>query len=148
MNVLFIGKTPSPIVEILLEYECQVFDQQCPISVAFLEMNNIDFVISYRYRHMVNRSIIEYLNGKIINLHISLLPWNRGADPNLWSFLEDTPKGVTIHYIDEGLDTGEILVQKDVSYDMNDTLRSSYNRLSATIEDLFRIYWPDIRNGG
>jgi len=147
MNVLFLGKTPSPIFDILLEYECQVFEQQGPINVAFLEMNSIDFVVSYRYRHIVNRSIIEYLNGRIINLHISMLPWNRGADPNLWSFLDDTPKGVTIHYIEEGLDTGEILVQKEISYDVNETLLATYDRLSAEIEDLFRLHWPDIVTG-
>ncbi len=62
----------------------------------------------------------------------------------MWSFLEDTPKGVTIHYVDEGLDTGEILKQREVNYYANDTLRSTYNRLSAAIEDFFRMHWPDI----
>ena len=44
---------------------------------------------------------------------MSYLPWNRGADPNFWSILEDTPKGVTIHIMDESIDTGDILYQKD-----------------------------------
>jgi methionyl-tRNA formyltransferase len=147
MNVLFLGKIPSPIVDILFENGCKIFAQESPISMEFLEENAFEFALSYRYRHLIKRSAIQYLNGRIVNLHISLLPWNRGADPNLWSFLEDTPKGVTIHYVDEGLDTGEILVQKDVNYYMNDTLRSTYSRLSATIEDLFRIHWPDIISG-
>ena len=144
MNVLFLGITPSPIVDILFEDGCKIFTQENPISTDILKENDIEFAVSYRYRHLIKGPVIQHLNGRIINLHISLLPWNRGADPNLWSFLEDTPKGVTIHYIDEGLDTGEILVQKDVNYYMNDTLRSTYSRLSARIEDLFRIHWPDI----
>jgi len=84
----------------------------------------------------------------VINLHISLLPWNKGADPNLWSFLEDTPKGVTIHYVDRGVDTGDILAQQQVDYLPEDTLRTSYDRLSKAIEDLFKRVWPDIRAGG
>ena len=63
-------------------------------------------------------------------MHISLLPWNRGYHPNIWSFLEDTPKGVTIHYINEGIDTGDIIVQKEIVIDEDkETLKSSYEIL-------------------
>lgn len=147
MNVLFLGISPSPVVSTLKKYRCEVFEYEDPIEPIYLEENEIEFAVSYRYRHIVKRPIIEYLEGKIINLHISLLPWNRGSDPNQWSFLEDTPKGVTIHCIDEGLDTGDILVQKEVEYNPDDTLRTSYNRLSAEIEDLFQKSWPDIQCG-
>ncbi len=84
---------------------------------------------------------------RIINLHISYLPWNRGADPNLWSFLDNAPKGVTTHYIDAGLDTGRILIQEEISFRYNDTPRTSYERLAAAIEILFRKSWPRIREG-
>jgi methionyl-tRNA formyltransferase len=75
------------------------------------------------------------------------LPWNKGADPNLWSFLENTPKGVTIHYLDEGIDTGDILAQKEVQMRDDDTLKTSYERLSTEIEQLFEFVWPKIKNG-
>ena len=38
-------------------------------------------------------------------MHISYLPFNRGAHPNYWSFKDNSPKGVTIHFIDNGIDT-------------------------------------------
>ena len=82
-----------------------------------------------------------------MNFHISLLPWNRGADPNLWSFLEDTPKGVSIHYIDDGIDTGDILAQREVPHQREDTLRTSYDRLSETMLTLFKEVWPTLRAG-
>ncbi|MFN6960931.1 MAG: formyltransferase family protein, partial [Rhodocyclaceae bacterium] len=75
------------------------------------------------------------------------LPWNRGADPNLWSFIEDTPKGVTIHYLDEGIDTGDIVVQKQATFSENDTLRTSYDKLQKEIQQLFRDNWASIRQG-
>ena len=78
----------------------------------------------------------------------SLLPWNRGADPNLWSFLKDTPKGVTIHYVDKGLDTGDIIAQTEVFFDPAvETLASTYQTLSDEIVKLFRKHWPQIMKG-
>lgn len=106
-----------------------------------------DFLISYGYRHIIKSDILALFFQKAINLHISYLPWNRGSDPNLWSFLENTPKGVTIHYLDDGLDTGDIIAQKKVNHQPDDTLETSYNRLAEKIEQLFRQVWPEIRSG-
>lgn len=106
-----------------------------------------DYVISYNYKHIIGKDVIELVSGRIINLHTSLLPWNKGADPNLWSFIEDTPKGVTIHHIDSGIDTGEILFQKGVFFDeKSETLRSSYKVLHDEIQKLFISNWDDIKN--
>ena len=83
-----------------------------------------------------------------INLHISLLPWNKGADPNLWSFLEDTPKGVTIHLIDKKIDKGSILLQREVNMDIeHETLRSSFQKLLDAIEELFMENWEPFKAG-
>jgi len=76
------------------------------------------------------------------------LPWNRGANPNFWSFVEKTPKGVTIHKIDEGLDTGPIILQKEIEIDdRKNTFRSSYEVLHSIIQELFRKNYLDIMNG-
>lgn len=86
--------------------------------------------------------------GNIINLHISYLPWNRGSSPNIWSFIDDTPRGVTIHKIDIGLDTGDIIFQKNVSFDENkETLFSSYKKLNEEVVDLLKKHWQEIYKG-
>ena len=110
-------------------------------------LKDIDIIVSYGCKHIIKKKLIDRFRNRIINLHISFLPYNRGADPNLWSFLEDTPKGVTIHLIDEGIDTGNILIQREVAMSPTDTLRTSYARLSESIEELFREVWPQIRAG-
>lgn len=60
---------------------------------------------------------------------MSYLPYNKGTHPNYWSFIENTPKGVMIHEIDKGIDTGNIIVQKKIK--LNIFLRknsdTSYN---------------------
>ena len=61
--------------------------------------------------------------------------------------MEDTPKGVTIHEIDEGIDTGDIFTQKQVKFKNNETLSSSYNKLKVEIETLFINSFKDIFNG-
>ena len=96
-----------------------------------------DWIISYGYRHIINQQIINASKNPIINLHISYLPFNRGAHPNYWSFKDNTPKGVTIHFIDRGIDTGPILLQKKCTFIKSDTLSTSYLKLKSEIERLF-----------
>jgi methionyl-tRNA formyltransferase len=106
-----------------------------------------EFIVSYNYRYILPKSIIDVVNGQAINLHISLLPYNKGSHPNVWSFLEDTPKGVTIHYIDEGIDTGDILIQREVYIDENrETLKSAYEILHHEIQMLFCENWQNVKN--
>jgi len=108
-------------------------------------LKDIDFVVSYGYRHIVKPEVIEMFTPKIINMHISLLPWNRGSDPNFWSWKEDTKKGVTIHQMDEGLDTGPILFQEHAYFSQGEhTLKSTYDCLSHTIECLFKFAYKDL----
>jgi methionyl-tRNA formyltransferase len=148
MNVLNLGIIPSPLTPIIAASGCRVIEYCDEIDLFFLKNNSVDFIISYRYRHVIRKKIIDYLPKKIINLHISLLPWNKGADPNLWSFLEDTRKGISIHHIDEGIDTGDIIFQKEIFFDeKNETLASSYKKLNSEIIDLFKINWPLIKKG-
>ena len=111
------------------------------------DLDGVGIVVSYGYRHILKRDALDRIGGRGVNLHISLLPWNRGADPNLWSFLEDTPKGVTIHRLEEGIDTGEIIAQREVQMRGDDTLRTSYARLTDAVEDLFFDVWPTLRSG-
>ena len=66
---------------------------------------------------------------KIINLHIGYLPYNRGAHPNFWSFMDNTPTGVTIHEIDKNIDTGKIIYQKIVDFEFY----KNYKRLTFKI---------------
>lgn len=145
MKVLVLGKTESPISPVIRKTGWEVIEKTDPVDRSFLENNDVDFIVSFGYRHIISKPVLDYLPDRVINLHISYLPWNRGADPNLWSFLEDTPKGVTIHYMDEEIDTGDIIAQEIVSMDEeNDTLATSYRKLETHMIALFEETWPDI----
>jgi methionyl-tRNA formyltransferase len=102
-------------------------------------------VLSYGYRHIIPAS--ELFGPRFVNLHISLLPWNRGADPNVWSHLEETPCGVSVHEIDQGVDTGPILAQAAMHFNDSDTLAGSYDALQQAVQALLREAWPRLRDG-
>ena len=148
MKILFLGYLDSPLIKFLQETGAEVLVTNEKITIDFLSSHKPDFLISYGYRYIIKQEILDYfLPSKAINLHISYLPWNRGSDPNLWSFIENTPKGVTIHYLDAGIDTGDIILQQEVQMQENDTLSTSYNRLHETIMALFKNNWDDIKSG-
>ena len=107
-----------------------------------------DWVVMYGYRKIIPPGTIASCKNPIINIHIGYLPWNRGASPNLWSWYEGTPSGVTIHEVDEGIDTGRILARHRL-YNTNErhTLRSFYEGLHHLATDLFAANWRRIRNG-
>ena len=101
-----------------------------------------EFIVCYGHR-----KLIAVPSVPAVNLHISYLPWNRGADPNFWSWFDDTPKGITILQIDKGIDTGPVLRQERVAFEDGHTLASSYWKLREAIEDLFAESWPALRIG-
>lgn len=148
MNILILGPSGSPITSFLRHQGHSTTEHFDPIDIEFLEENGFEFAVSYRYRHLIRQETIDFFEGRIINLHVSYLPWNRGSDPNLWSFLEDTPKGVSIHYVDSGVDTGEIITQKQVYFDEpKHTLSTSYEILNKKIISLFKENWELIARG-
>lgn len=97
-----------------------------------------DLAISYTYRYILSSELIDALGNNVINIHNSYLPWNRGADPNLWSIVDKTPRGVTIHYMDAELDKGFIIAQELVEDGDDETLSSSYYNLDVEAKALFK----------
>ena len=136
MIILFLGGNLSKTLSNwLISIGEDVAYTEEKININFVKKINPEFIISYNYRYIISGEIIKFVNNKVINLHISYLPYNKGAYPNVWSFFENTPKGVTIHYVDGGIDTGDIIVQKEVFINEDrETLRSSY--------EIFNQYLP------
>jgi len=150
MKIFFLGgNLASNLADWMASQGEEVIYREDKITADDVKKVSPDFIISYNYKYIISKEIIDFVHGKAVNLHISYLPYNRGYHPNVWSFLEDTSKGVTIHYIDEGIDTGDIIVQKKVFIDENkETLKSSYEILHNEIQELFKKNWEKIKSGG
>lgn len=145
MKVLLLGPRRPGWIEKFRAFGDELIQTEERLNAHEPWLDTIDYLVSYGYRHILSSAVLGRFGIRAINLHVSLLPWNRGADPNIWSFLEDTPKGVSIHVIDEGLDTGPVLLQEKVIMVDSDTLRTSYDRLTHTIERLFWDNWERLR---
>jgi methionyl-tRNA formyltransferase len=146
--ILFLGPEASPVLAHLRETGERVQAREARLSAADMEGIGPDWVVSHGYRHIVRADVLATRPGRFVNLHIALLPYNRGADPNLWSWIDGTPKGVTIHLMDPGVDTGPVLAQREVALDpAAHTLASSYAALQAAMAELFAQTWPAIAAG-
>jgi methionyl-tRNA formyltransferase len=145
MKVLLLSPYPERIIQAIREEGDEAIIRTDAVDERYCADRGIDFIVSYGFRHILRRPLIG--TRPAVNLHISYLPWNRGADPNLWSWIDGAPKGVTVHWIDEGLDTGPIIAQELVSIGLDETLATSYHLLQAAVERLFADNWPAIRAG-
>jgi methionyl-tRNA formyltransferase len=144
-RILFLGAATSPVRAYLEELGEDVKQTDSALDDDVFE--GVGFLVSHGYRHIVRPHVVAAFPRRAVILHISYLPFYRGADPNFWSFIDGTPKGVTVHLIDEGLDTGEIIAQEEVEFAAQVTLRESYEVLQAAMVDLFRRTWPTVRGG-
>lgn len=110
-----------------------------------------DLTVSYTYKYILSIGLLDILNHNVVNIHNSLLPWNRGADPNLWSIVDKIPRWVTLHHMDEALDRGYIIAQEVVEDGDDETLSSSYDNLDEAAKRLFKkafryySYWPSLK---
>ena len=114
-------------------------------ELEYLKDEKIDFIVSDKTQFIFNEDIIKYLPRRVINLHPSFLPFGRGYYPNFFAIIKEFPLGVTIHFIDEGIDSGEILAQTRIHCSPDDTFKDSYNRLRKLMATLFKTLWPDLR---
>lgn len=123
------------------------------IEIEWLRNLEIHLAVSYTYSRLIKLDVIQLLKGNIVNIHNSYLPFNRGSDPNLWSLVEDSPRGVSLHYIDEKLDRGFIIEQvllDKPDYD-TETLKTTYNELDDAAFKMFKRafrnykYWKDMK---
>ena len=140
MKVLLLYHNPcaQKFYDYLQECGHSVITKSDQLDEEWMRSEHFDLVVSYTYRFIIKKPIIDLMNGNIVNLHTSYLPWNRGASPNIWSAIENTPRGVTLHFIDEHLDKGKIIAQRIVPFSHNATLKSSYEQLDQEAFQLFK----------
>jgi methionyl-tRNA formyltransferase len=140
IKCIFLGynSKQTRIIDFLKKKNVIIFENENN-KITLRQILKYDLCISYGYRKIIDEKILKDLNRPIINLHISYLPYNRGVNPNLNSFLQKTPKGVTIHEINKNIDAGDILFQKKIHFKItkNTTFKDTYLILRKEIEKLF-----------
>jgi len=105
-------------------------EQRDAAMAAWLAERGVELVVLAGYMHLLTRAFLERFPARIVNVHPSLLPAFPGAralDDALANGVRET--GVTVHLVDEGVDTGPILVQEPVPVLAGDTRETLHARL-------------------
>lgn len=145
-----IQKCNAEIVELLNLDDAKTIDGtdlHDPQNIDKIKAMQPDIIMCVFWGIILKEEIINIPSKGCINFHLSYLPFNKGKNPNVWPIIEGTPAGYTIHYIDAGVDTGDIIAQEQVEVEPIDTGKTVYAKLTNGIVNLFKKTWPDLKVG-
>jgi len=118
------GKSPE-------EYDKEILNE--------LEKRNVDLIILIGYNKIITKVLIDKYRNRIMNIHPSLLPAFPGWDRNVHQAVLDygcKVTGCTLHFVDENIDAGPIILQKAVEVDENDTVDSLKEKVQKAEQEI------------
>ena len=141
--------TPSPVKACALSHGIEVYTPaKIREEYEYILNKKPDIIITAAYGQIVPKQMLIYPDYGCINVHASLLPKYRGASPIQSAIMNgDTTTGVTLMYMEEGLDTGNIIHAKEIDIDPTDTYGTLSDKLSILGRDLLVKTLPVIFEG-
>lgn len=148
ISILVCDKPQAPVVELAQSANVDVFsfqpkdyaskeDYEREIA-AELQQRGVELIVLAGYMRLLSPSFVEFYSGRIINIHPSLLPAFPGKDA-IGQALDYGVKmtGVTVHFVDGGMDTGPVIAQKAVEIKEGDTAEVLAERIHAVEQKLY-----------
>ncbi|WP_105213416.1 dTDP-4-amino-4,6-dideoxyglucose formyltransferase [Pseudoalteromonas sp. T1lg22] len=108
-------------------------------------ISSFDLVISAHCKQIFPKKLVESV--RCVNIHPGLNPHNRGWYPQVFSIINKQPVGCTIHEIDEDIDHGKVIYQKEVDIYQSDDSQSVYNRVQQAEKELIGKYLNQLVEG-
>ncbi|WP_301419964.1 methionyl-tRNA formyltransferase [Mammaliicoccus lentus] len=143
--------TPPPVKKVALEHNIPVYQPEKLNNSSELEeiINlNPDLIVTAAFGQLLPKSLLDAPKHKAINVHASLLPKYRGGAPIHYAVMNGEKKtGITIMYMAEKLDAGNIISQDEVEILENDTVGEVHDKLATLGTDLLKRTLPTIFNG-
>lgn len=124
-----------------------VYDSETRLLEILAQFPQCEMGFLCWWPRLVSGKVINSLPKGFVNTHPSLLPQNRGKHFNFWALVEQSSFGVSLHAVDEGIDSGDIIAQLPISYDWEDSGESLYLRAKDKMVDLFLQTYPYLRVG-
>lgn len=118
-----------------------------PDSLARIRELQPEIGVAGWFAYILKPDLLQIFSHGCLNLHAAYLPWNKGWRTNVWPILDGSPAGVTVHYIDEGVDTGDIIMQRQIPVEPMDTGGTLLQKLICAEIDLFKTVWPLVLKG-
>ena len=144
----------NSVYDVLKEYDYPDESVLCWSDLS-QDKKTVNSIVSYKpdmfilawWPKLLKSNLINIPHLGCLNFHPSLLPYNQGKHPNFWSIVEETPFGVTLHFIDEKVDQGQIVFQQEIPYDWEDSGESLYRRSIESIVLLFKEKFHLLKSG-
>ena len=141
--------TPSPVKEMALSHGLKVLTPY-KIRKEYEEVLSLepDLIITCAYGQIIPKELLDYPKYKCINTHGSLLPKGRGGAPIQRSIMNGEDKtGITIMFMNEKMDEGDILYQEEMPIDIHDTNATLFNKLSDLALQMLLKFLPEYIKG-
>lgn len=123
-------------------------DVNAPEFVAEVDALRADFLLSFQAAQILRSPLIATARVATLNLHFGPLPRYRGVAPIAWAMINgEAATGVTMHHINPGVDSGELIQSRHVPIEDTDTGRTLYDKCTAAAVGLFGDMWPQLRQG-
>lgn len=126
--------TPPPVKQCAEKYNIPIFQPdklKQSNAVEIIKNLGADLIVVVAYGKLLSKEILECTKYGCINVHASLLPEYRGAAPIQWAVIDGKEKtGVSIMKMNEGLDTGDVILCDETQIDINETAPQLFERLS------------------
>ena len=142
-------KSFSPIKKVAIDNNIKVFQPE-KIRREYQEILDMepDIIITCAYGQIIPEVILNYPKYGCINVHASLLPKLRGGSPLHHAIIDGYDKtGITIMYMDKGMDTGDIIEQTEIKISDSDTVGTIHDKLSILGSTLLIDTLPSIIDG-
>lgn len=142
------GKYNADIIKLLNDTVEVFYDSEIENEKVYEHIKNkkLKFGILAWWQKILDKRMLALIDGKFINTHPAYLPFNRGRQPYFWNLIDNTVFGATIHYVDESIDGGDILVREKIDTTWFDTGESLYNKSRELVLRLFIDNYDKIKN--
>ena len=143
--------TPPAVKVCALNHGIEVFQPEKMrdgTALDIIKTLNPDLIVVVAYGKILPKEILDFPKYGCINIHGSLLPKLRGAAPIQWSVINgDKYAGVTSMMMNEGLDTGDMIIKRSVEIDFKETSGELYDRLSLVGAEVLEDTLKELENG-
>ena len=137
----------SPVKELALKHDIKLL-QLASIKKEYQEVINLkpDLIVTCAYGQIIPKELLDYPKYSCLNVHASLLPKYRGGAPIHRSIMAGEAKtGITIMYMNERMDEGDIISQEELIIEDSDTLKTVHDKLSIIGRDLLLKTIKDLK---
>lgn len=158
-NIKYKHEPSSKVVKNYLYRDLSILGEQFGVPVYKINQNisdfqetisklQPDFILVVGWYYQIPKKILSIPRKGAAGIHASLLPKYRGNAPLVWAMINGEPEtGISLFYFDEGVDTGDIIAQKKIQIEENDTIKELLEKVEIASVQVLADEIPRIANG-